>query len=264
MKMLKMAITTPNSCYFERYGNLFPNPNEFGIFNGLNDVISALNIPNYNMKSLNQLYFQRSKFKKLSTFVYDILDYFGVGNLQGGTIKLFAGNKKLVIDNDTDIVVNIGSKYYTIDSEGYNQIVDMIKTKNLYNWSKLVDTYKKDYDMLSPFKMSVDDRSNDNLESQDVSDNNGQSVNTSTGDYQGFNSSEYNPVDKSVDSAVDNNHRTSAYNRSNAHTRVTERSGNIGNRSSQELIKEERGLWVWNLYNQIFSDIDKILTKGIY
>lgn len=264
MKILKMAITKPNSCYFERYGNLFPNPNEFGIFNGLDSAISSLNIPNYNMKSLNQLYFQRSKFKKLSTFVYDIMEYFGVGNLQGGSVKLFAGNKKLVIGNDIDIVVNIGSKYYTIDSEGYDQIIDMIKTKNLYNWSKLVDTYKKEYDILSPFKMIVDDHSTDNLESEDTAENSSQSSETSKGDYQGFNSNDYNPVDKSTVDGSDSSSRSSNYTRSNEHQRDTIRHGNIGNRSSQELIKEERGLWVWNLYNQIFSDIDKILTKGIY
>ena len=263
MKKITMAINKDCPWLFERYGNLFPNPTQYGIFTGLDHKIRQLGIPNYEEKQLNLLYFQRSKLKRVSTLVEDMIDIYGLTNKKG-YVNVVSNFKFIVVDGIRVCIGEKGIDYFTLSEDGFKDIVDAIITKYFYNWSKLVDTYKKDYDMLSPFKMSVDDRSNDTLASQDVSDNNEQSVNTSTGDYQGFNSSEYNPVDKSVDSSVDNNHRTSAYNRSNAYTRVTERSGNIGNRSSQELIKEERGIWVWNIYNQMFSDIDKVLTKGIY
>lgn len=237
---LKMAITTNNPRLFRCYGNLFPNPVEYGIFNGLNAELTLLQIPNYNLDSLNLLYFQRSKDKRLSDIVNTLIDIYGL------------------VSNDSN------PNYYTISSGAYAKLITMITTKNLYNWSKLVDTYKKEYDMISPFKMVVDDHSTDELESEDSAENSSQSSETTKGDYQGFNSNDYNPVDKNTIDGSDSSSRSSNYTRTNEHQRDTVRYGNIGNRSSQELIKEERGLWVWNIYNQIFSDIDKVLTKGIY
>jgi len=241
MLNLEMAIRINNPALFKRYGNVFPNPVDYGIFNGLNTYLTALEIPNYDMESLNLLYYQRSKFKRISGSFEMLINMYGV------------------------VLAEIEPEdYYTINAAAYAKIINMIKTKNLYNWSKLVETYKKEYDILSPFNMIVKDDSTDNLESSDESESSSVNSETSKGDYQGFNSTEYNPVDKNTVDGSDHNERASSYVRDNTHHRDTVRHGNIGNRSSQELIKEERGLWVWNLYEQMFSDIDKTITKGIY
>lgn len=42
------------------------------------------------------------------------------------------------------------------------------------------------------------------------------------------------------------------------------KSGTIGTVSVQQLISEERGLWVWNFYDQVFKDIDSELTIPFY
>lgn len=43
------------------------------------------------------------------------------------------------------------------------------------------------------------------------------------------------------------------------------RSGNIGVTTSQQMIKSERTLWIWNFFrNVVFPDIDRVLTLQIY
>lgn len=47
-------------------------------------------------------------------------------------------------------------------------------------------------------------------------------------------------------------------------THETHRHGNIGVTTNQEMLEEERKLWTWNFYNQVFADVDKFLTINIY
>lgn len=42
------------------------------------------------------------------------------------------------------------------------------------------------------------------------------------------------------------------------------RSGNIGVTTSQQMIQSERELWLWRFFDQVFSDLDSILTIPIY
>lgn len=42
------------------------------------------------------------------------------------------------------------------------------------------------------------------------------------------------------------------------------RVGNIGVTTNQKLISEERNLWVWNFFDNVFRDIDKELTLCIF
>lgn len=45
---------------------------------------------------------------------------------------------------------------------------------------------------------------------------------------------------------------------------VIHRIGNIGVTTNQKLISEERNLWVWNFFNQVFKDIDLEITLAIF
>ena len=40
----------------------------------------------------------------------------------------------------------------------------------------------------------------------------------------------------------------------------THRAGNIGVTTTQKLLQEERELWIWNFFDQVFSDIDRELA----
>ena len=46
-------------------------------------------------------------------------------------------------------------------------------------------------------------------------------------------------------------------------TEVTHKIGNIGVTTNQKLVQEERNLWLWNFFDQVFEDIDKELTLAI-
>lgn len=45
---------------------------------------------------------------------------------------------------------------------------------------------------------------------------------------------------------------------------TTTRSGNIGVTTTQQMLTAERGLWVWNYFDQIYKDVDSVLTLAIY
>lgn len=61
---------------------------------------------------------------------------------------------------------------------------------------------------------------------------------------------------------------TSLVNRSKAgageEEETTHRIGNIGVTTNQKLISEERNLWIWNFFDQVFRDIDRELTLAIF
>lgn len=48
-----------------------------------------------------------------------------------------------------------------------------------------------------------------------------------------------------------------------AETEVTHKIGNIGVTTNQKLVQEERNLWLWNFFDQVFKDVDSELTLAI-
>ena len=47
-------------------------------------------------------------------------------------------------------------------------------------------------------------------------------------------------------------------------TRRLTRTGNIGTNTFQNLIQQERNLWMYNFFEQVFKDVDSVLTIPIY
>lgn len=50
----------------------------------------------------------------------------------------------------------------------------------------------------------------------------------------------------------------------NEEVETTRRSGNIGVTTTQNMITEERKLWLWNYFDQIFGDLDRELSLFVY
>ena len=42
------------------------------------------------------------------------------------------------------------------------------------------------------------------------------------------------------------------------------RAGNIGVTTTQKLIQEERDLWIWNFFDQVFNDLDRELALMLH
>lgn len=121
---------------------------------------------------------------------------------------------------------------------------------------------------------------------------NGSTTNTNQNGIWGFNSSTSVPSDMSDGTATNENTttrdltetetgtdttdrtNTDTYNRSYTETgtdttagtssRKLTRTGNIGTNTFQNLLQQERNLWMYNFFEQIFKDVDSVLTLPIY
>lgn len=120
----------------------------------------------------------------------------------------------------------------------------------------------------------------------------GSGTNANKNGIWGFNSSESVPSDTS-DGRVTNNNTTTrdltdtetgtditdrtntdTYNRSYTETgtdttsgkssRKLTRTGNIGTNTFQNLLQQERNIWMYDFFEQIFKDVDSVLTIPIY
>lgn len=122
--------------------------------------------------------------------------------------------------------------------------------------------------------------------------NDGSATNTNQNGIWGFNSSESVPSDMSDGRATNNNTttgdlsetetgtdttdrtNTDTYNRSYTETgtdttagtssRKLTRTGNIGTNTFQNLLQQERNIWMYDFFEQVFKDVDSILTIPIY
>ena len=45
---------------------------------------------------------------------------------------------------------------------------------------------------------------------------------------------------------------------------ITNRSGNIGVTTTQQMLSSERELWMWNFFDQVYKDIDTVLALPFY
>lgn len=121
---------------------------------------------------------------------------------------------------------------------------------------------------------------------------NGSATNTNQNGIWGFNSSISVPSDMSDGTATNENtttrdltetetgtdttdhSNTDTYNRSYTETgtdttagtssRKLTRTGNIGTNTFQNLLQQERNIWMYNFFEQVFKDVDSVLTIPIY
>lgn len=122
--------------------------------------------------------------------------------------------------------------------------------------------------------------------------NEGSGTNTNQNGIWGFNSSTSVPSDMSDGTATNENTttgnlsetetgtdttdhtNTDTYNRSYTETgtdttagtssRKLTRTGNIGTNTFQNLLQQERNIWMYNFFEQVFKDVDSVLTIPIY
>ena len=121
---------------------------------------------------------------------------------------------------------------------------------------------------------------------------NGSATNTNQNGIWGFNSSTSVPSDMSDGTATNENTttrdltetetgtdttdhtNTDTYNRSYTETgtdttagtssRKLTRTGNIGTNTFQNLLQQERNIWMYDFFEQVFKDVDSVLTIPIY
>lgn len=157
-----------------------------------------------------------------------------------------------------------------------NLVYAMFKTQ----WTKLWETMNPNYEPLTNYKMTEDETGNrtdtrtPNITRKHTGtdkDEGSTTLNTQN-NLWGFNSESSIPSDMQDGTNTANNTNTrdltdtetGTDTTTGENTRKLTRTGNIGTNTFQNLLQQERNLWMYNFFEQIFKDVDSVLTIPIY
>lgn len=168
----------------------------------------------------------------------------------------------------------------TVSDDNKIIIAQAIYIIYIKNWNALYKTLSLEYNPIENYSMTETENVQDTHKG--TIESNGNNTNTytettlvndtSNNQLWGFNSTDSVNSDKQtgdttrdVESTIDNTHKnTDRETKDITSDRTLKRSGNIGVTTSQQMIESERQLWLWNFFESVFSDIDKILVLKIY
>lgn len=163
--------------------------------------------------------------------------------------------------------------FTNFEKDSYKYLTSDIISQFSLKWEKLYATLHFDYNPIwnvegteertitRKLNQDKNETTNINRETNVVSDN----TNNST---YGFNSSDPVPSGKTEHTGAQNETEGNNFIATNVNNEtVTDRftrGGNIGVTTTQKMISEERDSWLWNFYEQVFKDIDSILTSAYW
>lgn len=191
------------------------------------------------------------------------------------------------IDTPGNFVLSDGKfvvTYKIIEDFISKTLINIISNKYYNKWNKVFETYKLDYEVLSPYNMSITDNTEDTMTSNDkfnTSRDNRQegTENSTNNDNTQSNVYAYNSVtaspnensttDTTLNSTTTQNNTTTGndnrdYTRDNSIKKTITRKGNIGNTLPQEMIERQRKLLDTLLYDIIFKDIATVISRERY
>lgn len=191
------------------------------------------------------------------------------------------------IDTPGNFVLSDGKfvvTYKIIEDFISKTLINIISNKYYNKWNKIFETYKLDYEVLSPYNISITDNTEDTMTSNDkfnTSRDNRQegTENSTNNDNTQSNVYAYNSVtaspnensttDSSLNSTTTQNNTTTGndnrdYTRDNSIKKTITRKGNIGNTLPQEMIERQRKLLDTLLYDIIFKDIATVISRERY
>lgn len=272
--------------------DLFPNPFRKGVLGYITSNISDIGTlidsiftyfqgntrdPDYIKYSdlyFNSLYGER----KLSCLSVMLLDK---------TVKEEYHAEIYTIDTPGNFVLSDGKfviTYKIIEDFISKTLINIISNKYYNKWKKVFETYKLDYEVLSPYNISITDNTEDTMTSNDKfntsRDNRQEGTENSTNNdktqsnvyaYNSLNASpnENSTTDTSLNSTTTQNNTTTGndnrdYTRDNSIKKTITRKGNIGNALPQEMIERQRKLLDTLLYDIIFKDIATVISRERY
>ena len=169
--------------------------------------------------------------------------------------------KDILTENITDLASGGNTTAGTYTDTGTDTLTrDATRTDDLTNASQLatdVTTGSTVTDGVYGFN-SADASNAEKSVSSATEHNESTNTITNTGT-QRNESTDTDTVDKTKTSAITvDNHST------NDRTRTSTHSGNIGNLTTQQLLKQEIELWKWNFINNVLTDISEFTTLPIY
>lgn len=168
----------------------------------------------------------------------------------------------------------------TVSDDNKITIAQAIFSIYIKNWNALYKTLSLEYNPIENYSMTETENVQDSHKGTTESDATDTDTNSETtivndtanNQLWGFNSTDSVNSDKQVGDTTRNMDGTRNATHKNTDTetknitsdRTLKRSGNIGVTTSQQMIESERQLWLWNFFESVFSDIDKILVLKIY
>lgn len=158
----------------------------------------------------------------------------------------------------------IASNLVVAFGNDFSKITSIIENRFGKQWDRLHATLTMEYNPIENYNMSESTTIESSKEGtiNDTSNTN----TTTTGNLKtyGYNSDIATPTDSNDGTSVGQASATNISTGTETTTNTINRSGNIGVTTSQQLIQSERDLYLWDFYEQIYIDVDKVLTLPIY
>ncbi|MBQ7802984.1 hypothetical protein IJ380_03985 [Candidatus Saccharibacteria bacterium] len=179
---------------------------------------------------------------------------FSEDSLEEMTLQYYVGRTKRIVTT----LVN-----YLNESSELSSLPEHIAKRFSDNWIRVYNAYfKSDYNPLDNYAMH-ETRTPDLTEQIDASANSKSKSTTSSGVY-GFNSSESVPTadsESNTEALEDDNY--SASTKKNTGTETIHRTGNIGVKMSQEMLRAEIEVRSYDYWKMVFDDLDSLLLRGM-
>jgi len=144
------------------------------------------------------------------------------------------------------------------------RITNIVLAKYYKRWQRMYDVYKVEYNPIENYNMY--ETVTPDLKNESTSKTKTDYSNTESNDTYGFNSSNPVPANKTTirtQGDLENNKVETETTQTG--TTETERTGNIGVTTSQQMLESELQLWEWNFINDvIYHDIDSVIADDIY
>lgn len=209
-----------------------------------------------------------------------------IGNLPWSSIMV--GSQMDTLYFDTHSGERFGSKIITrrvgdddsLSSADRKIISTLVYATFRTQWGRLWTTMNPNYEPLNNYQMTEDETGNhtdtrtpDLTRKHTGTDaNEGNSHVNNQNNLWGFNSDTSVPADMSDgDTTVNTTNtrnltdtETGTDTTAGENTRKLTRKGNIGTNTFQNLLQQERNLWMYNFFEQVFKDVDSVLTIPIY
>lgn len=166
----------------------------------------------------------------------------------------------------------ISDSHPTLSDADLDTIALALEAVFLINWKKLYDSVKAEYDVRDNYDIKTEYSESGNVTdtgSNTRENNSSVTMNGNSNDSSyGFNSSSSVPTDSNTNGqsnvAEENVSNSSTSNRDTTISSNTRKHGNIGVMIYPSMLKAEIDVRKWNFFEQVFSDIDSLLTLLCY
>lgn len=177
------------------------------------------------------------------------------------------------------------SNYVFVNDNSLDILNNIIKNIYLDKWNKLYNVLNSEYNPIENYNRventtinnTGNETTNENINNSEVltGGHTNNNTNENTHKVSAFNdenfSNDSNDVNNSTDEFIYNNEtktntgtNTSSKNNTGTNETHSTISGNIGVTTTQQMIVSEIELRKYNLVNEFYSDLDNLLTIGIY